>query len=905
MKRIIILLCVFALICVGMVSASSTDNIIAYYNFSFNADDSSGNGLDGTLTAGANITTGGIIGNASGYDGTDDLISIADTDLLTFGNGTDDFPFSISAWIYPIKDSSDPQIIFSKYGNPYEYYLRLNNAEQLSFVMRDDEIGVNPTITADAQIISLDTWTHVVMTYDGTGGATAGNGVLLYINGSIATSILISNQATYVAMNNTNSVITIGMRDDSTTFPFKGSIDETGVFNYTLSATEVNRLYTINLLGYTPTEINISEPSTYYVNQSGGNDSNGGLTSSTALKTITKVNTLSLGEGDTVLFSCDSTFRSVEDAYLDIKSGTSAGHVTYGSYGDCSGWNGTGYSVGGSLSRKPLFLGSYNASSTANWTDMGSNIWEFNKTLDYDFGSMIFNGDSSWCDKKNTDGGLVEQGDCTYNFGTDNTMLYSVGNPATYYNNIEISYSPAFSNPEGIIDYTSSSYVILENLEVKYARLIGFNGANSNHIILRNNTVRYSGGGYTSTAGTTRFGGGIQFGLTTKNISIDNNIVLYSWDACITVQSWNTGSGKTMKNINVTNNICGYSPELFEWFQSIVDAGTNTKNILIEHNTVFDGTNQEEGVWCPTRGGRDLRLARTPAETDNYIVRNNIFFNNSRQFVDLGSSQNYNWLGDIQMNYNLYFGLLPSTPFSFNGTDYNTLTTFKSGTVQETNGIESNPLFLSTIYGDSDFLVPAAESPACLMSSTGSYVGALPCATDISPPAFTGIKTNASSNTYYNGDVQINITAQSELNISAYTLTILNNSDSTLYNLTIVHLDGTSNASIVWNWTINGFTEIGGTQYYKFWANTTDGTNDYSSLFDFTVQNNLVPPSFSLNATNVTSTTFNGSTVQINLTIEDDFNISFYVLMTTDTPTGVYANKTLQNNAGVGNVSII
>jgi len=451
----------------------------------------------------------------------------------------------------------------------------------------------------------------------------------------------------------------------------------------------------------------------YYYNQSGGNDSNDCSTPALSCKTIVDLNTKSLSASDNVYFARGEVWRCSIDAYIDVVSGSSSGFVTYGAYG-------TG--------EKPEFLGSWNASNSSDWIDMGSNVWMYNKTLSWDIGSIIFNNGASWCDMKTSTEGLVNQNDCYWNSADYYVRLYSVSNPGTYYSDVEISYSYAASNPEGLIDFTSKSYVIFEDLSLKYGGIMGFNGANSHDITIRNCDISYMGGHN----GGVRYGGAIQFGLGGYNINVSGNNISYSWDACITAQSWDTGSGKTMINQYYGYNICLYSPELFEWFQSVADSGTNTGNIIIEHNTVAFGTNQESTAWCSTRGGRDLRLARTPAETDNFVVRNNIFYDNKRQWIDLGSSSSTKWLGEITLNNNLYYSNYSlSTPIAFNGTNYATLTSFQTATEQENNGQQTNPLFLSTDPSSPDFLIPASNSPACTMSSTGSYVGALPCETEV------------------------------------------------------------------------------------------------------------------------------------------------------------------------------
>ncbi|KKN42274.1 hypothetical protein LCGC14_0714740 [marine sediment metagenome] len=64
-------------------------------------------------------------------------------------------------------------------------------------------------------------------------------------------------------------------------------------------------------------------------------------------------------------------------------------------------------------------------------------------------------------------------------------------------------------------------------------------------------------------------------------------------------------------------------------------------------------------------------------------------------------------------------------------------------------------------------------------------------------------------------------------------------------------------------------------------------------------------PSFANNQTNASASLFNSGTVQINLTIEDDSNISAYTLTHNDTTDGTFTNETIVNLAGDGNVTIV
>lgn len=93
---------------------------------------------------------------------------------------------------------------------------------------------------------------------------------------------------------------------------------------------------------------------TYYISN-GGNDSNTGITTSQAWKSLAKVNSWTFKPGDQILFQRGSAFYGS----LTVKnSGTSGNPITYGAYG-------TG--------NNPVITG---FTAVTSWKNLGNNIWE-------------------------------------------------------------------------------------------------------------------------------------------------------------------------------------------------------------------------------------------------------------------------------------------------------------------------------------------------------------------------------------------------------------------------------------------------------------------------------------------------------------------------------------------------
>ena len=98
----------------------------------------------------------------------------------------------------------------------------------------------------------------------------------------------------------------------------------------------------------------LSFATTYYVSNS-GNDSNSGLTTILAWKTLVHVNALKFKAGDQILFQKGDTFYGT----ITVKNSGSAGNpITYGAYG-------TG--------ENPIITG---FTTVTAWTNLGGNIWE-------------------------------------------------------------------------------------------------------------------------------------------------------------------------------------------------------------------------------------------------------------------------------------------------------------------------------------------------------------------------------------------------------------------------------------------------------------------------------------------------------------------------------------------------
>jgi len=195
-----------------------------------NAEDTSGQGNNGTLVNGATWGTG-ISGNALEFDGVNQYVNLSNANSLRVSNG-----YTFSLWLKT--DDMSTSRVLSKYEGwkkgGYDLYFSTNylefytqNATDVKAIRSQDITGLKGE------------WFHVLITCDnGVGG--------VYING-VEGAVLNScyNEPYYDYIDSNLYLARVG--DGSAGGFYNGSIDEVRVYNRALSAREVKALY-----GYAP-----------------------------------------------------------------------------------------------------------------------------------------------------------------------------------------------------------------------------------------------------------------------------------------------------------------------------------------------------------------------------------------------------------------------------------------------------------------------------------------------------------------------------------------------------------------------------------------------------------------------------------------------------------------------------
>jgi len=333
---------------------------------------------------------------------------------------------------------------------------------------------------------------------------------------------------------------------------------------------------------------------TYYFSSVSGNDSNGGTSPETPLKSVDMLSGLTLNKGDAVLFERGSVFRLYTAILADEG-------VIYGSYG-------TG--------EKPKIYASPMNLAEAEWTpSVKRNVWQ----MDYsytDCGSMIFEHGKEIGYKKDS---LRNVNKNTYYYlDISSKILYlycDKGNPAKVYKSIEIATdTPIINVPSGVND------VVVDNLCLKYSGLMAVTGTwNTKNLTVTNCEIGYIGG--CKLNGGSRYGNAIQVWTGTENMICDHNWIYQTFDTAISWQGFG-GSNFSYENISFSDNLLEYNNADFEFW----DPGATLKNFKMEGN-IMRFTSLGWGTRADDGGIRGIEGC-VNADTHDMVASNISFKNN-------------------------------------------------------------------------------------------------------------------------------------------------------------------------------------------------------------------------------------------------------------------------------------
>ena len=368
---------------------------------------------------------------------------------------------------------------------------------------------------------------------------------------------------------------------------------------------------------------------TYYVSAEGNDQNDGSLSS--PWKTIARVNRQQLQPGDSVLLRRNDAFRG----NLVPRSGNANAYIFYGAYG-------TG--------NKPLLLGSINRSLEADWISVGDNLWQTSgvflsgTTTTADAGNIIFNNEEACGWKLASKELLQKQGDFYSDTQNASVILYSVSNPGAFYGNIEIALK------KNGIDQSFKSFIIYQDIDIRYTAAHGIGGTKCNNIIIRKMDFSFIGGGYHE--GLIRYGNGVEFYDDAHDNIVERCRFNQIYDVAMTPQG-NLENYKVY-NIIFRNNIVTNCEQSFEFW-------VRGKNALAEHIYFINNTCLNVGsTWAHEQREKyvtsHLLFWGSNALYNNLYICNNIFYNSKKAGIFEASSGLHNLQRpNVIIDYNCWY----------------------------------------------------------------------------------------------------------------------------------------------------------------------------------------------------------------------------------------------------------
>ncbi|MCE5236881.1 hypothetical protein LLH23_00130 [bacterium] len=237
--------------------------------------------------------------------------------------------------------------------------------------------------------------------------------------------------------------------------------------------------------------------------------------------------------------------------------------------------------------------------------------------LPVDVGNIIFGNEQSCGVKVWTREDLKTQGQYWYDREFRKLYLVSATNPALFYKQIECALTGHIVNQGG------TSWVIYENLALKYGAAHGFGGGGTHHLIIRDCDIAWIGGAdqYGDGTRTVRFGNGIEFWGSAHDNLVERCRLWEIYDAALTNQ--NGGAVVQEYNLTYRNNIIWNSEYSFEYWNR--PEASETYNIRFVNNTCLNAGHGWGHAQRPNPSGRHLCFYTSPAQAHDILIANNIF----------------------------------------------------------------------------------------------------------------------------------------------------------------------------------------------------------------------------------------------------------------------------------------
>lgn len=196
-----------------------------------------GNTLDSSNFANNGTGTGityeaGKVGQCAIFNSTSDKIIIDNETQFDFDRESQ---FTISLW-FKLNAINIVRFFLSKQadGSSSGVSFWQNNKNRIYFQLVP--VSVTGYLSADYLFTSINTWTHIVITYSGSSTVA---GIKMYVNGNEVTTTKSGGPLTNTTVND----IPVEIGNRAGTYNFNGDIDEVMIYNRELTASEILQYY--------------------------------------------------------------------------------------------------------------------------------------------------------------------------------------------------------------------------------------------------------------------------------------------------------------------------------------------------------------------------------------------------------------------------------------------------------------------------------------------------------------------------------------------------------------------------------------------------------------------------------------------------------------------------------------
>lgn len=209
--------------------------LIAYWDFddtSGDLTDFSGNNKHATAFDTPSYSSAGIIGSSISFDSGSDRFEVAESespDLFDFSMRDE---ITYMGWIYPTELSGNNVILIKGLVDTH-YFQTTNSRLEFGYETADDTWE---SIRTTGDVLSLNTWHHIAVTYTYGNGASA----KIYVNGVEVTTSWIGGADGNKVPRLTDDNFIIGYNSGE---EFRGRIDEFSIWSRALTGTEIQSIF--------------------------------------------------------------------------------------------------------------------------------------------------------------------------------------------------------------------------------------------------------------------------------------------------------------------------------------------------------------------------------------------------------------------------------------------------------------------------------------------------------------------------------------------------------------------------------------------------------------------------------------------------------------------------------------